>query len=224
MLILASMEGLTAWPFQIRPPEPELQIPNLVGHSLRDAEALLVERGLKMGQVIPRQITGGRAEGSILEQKPPAGAVVEPGTTVDVVVGAPFTVSKVQVPKVISENIAMAGKLLMQQRLKLGSVRSKENIQLAPDTIMEQKPLPGAFVPEGTAIDVVVARRPISAQPVAGFCCTPNGSVSQSTQDECLKKGGRFAATSQEAQAMCEQAKKGGKQDMPTPPSKLKLQ
>jgi hypothetical protein len=154
VLILASMDGLTAWPLQIRPPEPELRAPNLVGRSLRDAEALLMERGLKIGQVIARQTKLDGADSIILEQQPP----------------------------------------------------------------------PGAFVPEGTAIDVVVARRPISVQPVAGFCCAPNGSVSRSTQDECRKKGGLFAATSQEAQAMCDQAKKGMEQNMPTPPGKLKLQ
>jgi hypothetical protein len=224
VLILASMDGLTAWPLQIRPPEPELRAPNLVGRSLRDAEALLMERGLKIGQVIARQTKLDGADSNILEQKPAAGALVEPGTTVDVMVAAPFTVSKVQVPDVISKNIAFAEKLLMQQRLKLGSIKSKENIRLAPDTVMEQQPPPGAFVPEGTAIDVVVARRPISVQPVAGYCCAPNGSVSRSTQDECRKKGGLFAATSQEAQAMCDQAKKGVEQNMPTPPGKLKLQ
>jgi len=224
VLILASMDGLTAWPLQIRPPEPELRAPNLVGRSLRDAEALLMERGLKIGQVIARQTKLDSADSNILEQKPAAGALVEPGTTVDVMVAAPFTVSKVQVPDVISKDIAFAEKLLMQQRLKLGSIKSKENIRLAPDTVMEQQPPPGAFVPEGTAIDVVVARRPISVQPIAGYCCAPNGSVSRSIQDECRKKGGLFAATLQEAQAMCDQTKKGVEQNMPTPPGKLKLQ
>ena len=224
VLILASMDGLTAWPLQIRPPEPELRAPNLVGRSLRDAEALLMERGLKIGQVIARQTKLDGADSNILEQKPAAGALVEPGTTVDVMVAAPFTVSKVQVPDVISKDIAFAEKLLMQQRLKLGSIKSKENIRLAPDTVMEQQPPPGAFVPEGTAIDVVVARRPISVQPIAGYCCAPNGSVSRSIQDECRKKGGLFAATLQEAQAMCDQTKKGVEQNMPTPPGKLKLQ
>ena len=224
VLILASMDGLTAWPLQIRPPEPELRAPNLVGRSLRDAEALLMERGLKIGRVIARQTKLDVADSNILEQKPAAGALVEPGTTVDVMVAAPFTVSKVQVPDVISKDIAFAEKLLMQQRLKLGSIKSKENIRLAPDTVMEQQPPPGAFVPEGTAIDVVVARRPISVQPIAGYCCAPNGSVSRSIQDECRKKGGLFAATLQEAQAMCDQTKKGVEQNMPTPPGKLKLQ
>jgi len=149
VLILATADGLTTWPLQIKPPEPTgLQTPDLVGRSRSDAEALLVDRGLKPGRI-----------------------------------------------------------------------SSQENIRLTPDTVMQQQPTPGTLVPEGTAVDLVVARPPVSQQPASGYCCTPNGTVSRSTQDACRKQGGFFAEAYQEAQAMCEKAKKGMEQNRaPTQP------
>jgi hypothetical protein len=149
ILILATADGLTTWPLQIKPPEPTgLQTPDLVGRSRRDAEALLADRGLKPGRI-----------------------------------------------------------------------SSQENIRLTPDTVMAQQPAPGTLVPEGTEVDLVVARPPVSQQPISGYCCTPNGTVSRSTQDACRKQGGIFAEAYQEAQAMCEKAKKGMEQNRaPTQP------
>jgi hypothetical protein len=152
LLVLSSMDGLTAWPFQIKPTEPGgVEAPDLVMRSLRDAESLLVNRGLKPGRI-----------------------------------------------------------------------SYQENIRLAPDTVMAQQPAPGTPVPEGTAVDLVVARPPVSQQPVSGYCCTPTGTVSRSAPDACRKQGGTFAATFQEAQAMCERAKKEMEQNIP--PTKPQIQ
>ncbi len=125
----------------------------------------------------------------------------------------------VQTPDLIGRSLRDAESLLVDRRLKPGRISSQENIRLAPDTVMAQQPAPGTQVPEGAAVDLVVARPPVAQQPASGYCCTPYGTVSRSTPDTCRKQGGSFAATYQEAQAMCEKNRKGMEQNqVPTQP------
>ncbi len=125
----------------------------------------------------------------------------------------------VQTPDLVGRSRRDAESLLVDRRLKPGRISSQEDIRLASDTVMAQQPEPGTVVPEGAAVDLVVARPPVSQQPVSGYCCTPNGTLSRSTQDACQKQGGSFAEAYQDAQAMCEKAKKGMEQNRaPTRP------
>jgi hypothetical protein len=128
----------------------------------------------------------------------------------------------VQTPDLVGRSLRDAETLLIDRGLKPGRISSQENIRLASNTVMAQQPAPGTVVPEGTAVDLVVARPPVSQQPASGYCCTPNGTVSRSTQDACRKQGGSFAETFLEAQAMCESAKKGMEQNIP--PTKPQIQ
>jgi hypothetical protein len=124
-----------------------------------------------------------------------------------------------QAPDLIGRSLRQAESLLADRGLKPGRISYQENIRLAPDTVMAQQPAPGTLVPAGTAVDLVVARSPVAQRPAAGYCCTPYGTVSRSTPDACRKQGGSFAATYQDAQALCEKGKKGMEQNqVPTQP------
>jgi beta-lactam-binding protein with PASTA domain len=65
-------------------PNTPLKVPRVVGLKLADAERMLHERGLEVGNV--RRVEG--PAGAVVRTDPPEGSSVVPGTTVTLYVGA----------------------------------------------------------------------------------------------------------------------------------------
>ena len=80
-------------------PEPaHFFVPTLVDKSLHDARAAVREAGLKLGH-IERRETSEVSAGTIIEQSIPAGAEVESGTVIDVVVAVAEKPSENETPE-----------------------------------------------------------------------------------------------------------------------------
>jgi len=63
----------------------EIEVPDLRGQNAKAATALLQRSGLRVGEVRVQRKGKGRP-GSILEQRPDPGSMVERGATIDLVV------------------------------------------------------------------------------------------------------------------------------------------
>lgn len=128
-------------------------VPNVVGLDVRDAEKTITgTRGLEFA------VRGGRESpekpGTVLEQTPLAGTRVQPGTTVGVTLATEVIPV---VPNVVGLNVGDAEKMIMAtQRLKF-AVRGQQESSQAPDTVLEQTPLPGTRVQNGTTVGVILA-------------------------------------------------------------------
>ena len=65
--------------------QEDVEVPNLRGLTLDEAGSRLAELGLQIGKTYAEEPTAGTVPGTIIDQNPPPGTVVEPGSSVDFV-------------------------------------------------------------------------------------------------------------------------------------------
>jgi len=94
------------------------------------------------------------AKGIVFDQNPPAGTLLPPKSNVTITVSA--GPEAVQVPDLTNKLLQDASAALAQDKLKLGK-QTPQDSQLPPGTVISQDPVAGKTVPQGTAVDVVVA-------------------------------------------------------------------
>jgi beta-lactam-binding protein with PASTA domain len=134
----------------VAPQEDLVDVPDLTGLRLEEADKILREIGLERSKVSLRD--DARA-GVIVDHDPAAGSPVARGARVDLVVGRSSDVEQTEVPSVVGETLSGARRILEGARLQLGEVTGPQN-----GRVQEQKPVSGPTVPVGSAVSVVLAR------------------------------------------------------------------
>jgi len=138
---------------------PPVTVPSVVGQTQSGAAAMLQKSGLTVGTVT-QQTSASVPVGSVISQNPAAGALVPPGSTVDLVVslGPPVTV-----PNVVGQTQSTATAVLQRFNLVVGSVTQQIVAGVAPGIVISQNPAAGTSVAAGTAVDLVVSAARINS-------------------------------------------------------------
>lgn len=136
--------------------ERPVEVPSVEGLTLDEATALIEEEGLSVGNATAQESE--EDEGIVLEQDPPSGAKVDPGSEVNLVVsGGPGTVT---VPDVICQDIDEAQAEISDAGLGFDVVGSQFSEECPEGTVAEQNPSPGAEVGQGSTVRVVESEGP----------------------------------------------------------------
>jgi len=127
-------------------------VPDVVGMTHGDAQTLIKSFTLVVG-VLDFEYDDTVPEGLIISQNPPAGAQVNVGTAVDLVIsfGKPF------VPDVVGLPQAEANSVLASVTLVTGTVAYEYNEEVAAGVVISQNPAPDTIVSVGSAVDLVVS-------------------------------------------------------------------
>lgn len=138
-------------------PSAAVQVPSLQCLSTADAETILQERRLRLGQVHQRA-SNACPNGGIVAQSPPRGRAVRPGTAIEVVIttsgNAPAADSTV--PELSGLTPAEAQSLLRREGLDIGQIK-RESADAPVGTITAQSPVAGSSSARGTRINITVA-------------------------------------------------------------------
>jgi beta-lactam-binding protein with PASTA domain len=110
---------------------PEIEMPNLKGYSFRNAEMVLKNMGLKLGDTT---FKADFAKNSVLEQLyngkvVPAGKKIRMGSSISLVIGSGIGNLDIAVPKLVGLTYDEAGIVLQAQGLILGSVLANGDVQ-----------------------------------------------------------------------------------------------
>ena len=97
-------------------------------------------------------------EGVVIRQSPAGGSQAEVGSAVTIVVSS--GPENVAVPDVQQQDLSSAEAELNGAGLVVGNVSSQPNEDFAEGTVIRQSPGPGARVPEGSGVDLVLAAAP----------------------------------------------------------------
>jgi len=128
-------------------------VPNIVGSTPADAATALATA--KLGPGIVTQEENDPAAGKVLRQDPPAGTQVSQDMPVNMVVAIK---TRRIVPQLTGLKIAEAVSVLSALNLIISSdPMNKKESNAEPDTILDQDPLAGTSVDQGTAIKVTMA-------------------------------------------------------------------
>ncbi|MCA9711029.1 MAG: PASTA domain-containing protein [Myxococcales bacterium] len=130
---------------------PETEVPSVVGQSLEEARKTLEGAGFQVPE--PTSEPSREPKGTVIKQLPAAGEQVKAESIVRLVIAeAPA----VKVPKVTGTRLPKARKLLEAAGLAVGSIRRVEHEERGEDYVLRQSPDPGAEVPPGTEVELVV--------------------------------------------------------------------
>jgi beta-lactam-binding protein with PASTA domain len=147
----AFLSAVTAMRFAIQ--GREVTMPNLVGKSSADAQAILQGRGLQL-KVVDR-VYGDLPTNSVARQSPPEGERMKVSQNVHVVLS--MGPQNVTTPSLVGESLRVARIQLLQVGLQLGEVTTYTAPATLSDTILQQTPLPGTRA-ASPRVDLLVAQ------------------------------------------------------------------
>lgn len=161
---------------------PEIEMPNLKGYSFRNAEMVLSNMGLKLGDTTFKPDF---AKNSVLEQlyngrNIVPGTKIRMGSTISLVIGSGIGNVDLSVPKLVGLTYEEASILLQSNGLILGSVLANPDVKdTAAAFIYRQSPAPKTEagmqlrIRPGQMIDVWLS----TEQPVTDSSATPSPSL-----------------------------------------------
>ena len=136
-----------------------VQVPSLQCLSVTEAETILGERRLRLGQVYQRASNACPA-GGIVAQSPPRGRTVRPGTSIEVVItgngNGSAPTSGITVPELSGLTPAEAQSRLRATGLDIGRI-ARESAAAPLGTIVSQSPAAGASATRGSRVNITVA-------------------------------------------------------------------
>ncbi len=147
----AFLSAITTMRFAIQ--GREVTMPNLVGKSSADAQAILQGRGLQL-KVVDRVYSNLPAN-SVARQSPPEGERMKVPENAHVVLS--LGPQNVLTPSLVGESLRVARIQLLQVGLQLGEVTTYSAPAALADTILQQTPLPGTRA-ASPRVDLLVAQ------------------------------------------------------------------
>ncbi|HPU97499.1 MAG TPA: PASTA domain-containing protein, partial [Candidatus Hydrogenedentes bacterium] len=156
-------------------------VPQVIGLSLTDAEALITTSGLAVGAVTS-VCSDSAAVGAVVSQSVPGGTQVMPGSAVNLVTASgPCAEPGVTVPNLIGRTQTNAQTSVTEAGLTLGSVIPQCSDTVAAGLVISQSPEPNSSVGSGTAVNLVVSSGPC-APPDDNGSGEENSAVNWGTQ------------------------------------------
>jgi len=134
-------------------------VPNVVGQAQSSAEALITSAGLVVGTVTT-QCDNVIPVGQVISQNPVAGASVQPGSAVDLVVSTGPCPVTVTVPDVVGLDQTSAEALITSAGLVVGTVYQFCSPSVPAGEVFGQSPAAGTQVAPGSAVNLVVSTGP----------------------------------------------------------------
>lgn len=150
------IDGKTSVTLVIGTAEPAdtAAVPDVVGRTRDEGEAMLKKAGLTTGAISTRP---GDKPGVVLSQDPAAGVRVAPGTAVALVIAVQPPDDRVAVPDLVGQKQQEAERLLKGSGLVPGQVTMREDERVG--LVLDQNPPAKTPVAKGSAVNYAVGRR-----------------------------------------------------------------
>ena len=128
------------------------KVPSVVTLPQATAEARITAQGLK---VQATQANNDAPKGTVFDQNPPAGSMVDKGSTVAISVSS--GPGQVQVPDVTGFTEDSAKQTIQDQGLKVGNVTKVDDSSVTAGKVISTDPAPGTSVNSGSTVNLKVA-------------------------------------------------------------------
>ncbi len=133
--------------------DASVSVPGVVNRPVEEASQILQRRDLQVERQRAQQYNPNVPRGEVLDQQPPADALVKPGRRIYLTVNAGQT-PMVQMPDLGGTSIREAKNQLLALGLTTGRVRPDPVPAPYPNTITKQSPAPGDSVREGASVNL----------------------------------------------------------------------
>jgi len=158
-VVLAVIAGVVYWLLS-----PKAMVPSLAGKTIVDANTLLTQAGLKLGDATSVLVTNATQVDQVLNQDPPAGQKARPNSAVNVEVGVAIVV----VPSIVGRSYKDAVEALHAQHLDIGQVTNTNRPGTTASLVLSSTPPPGNSVKSHQTVDLVVQQDQVPVPNVVG--------------------------------------------------------
>lgn len=135
----------------------KVQVPNLIGHSQREAQFMLERVGFRLGTVTSDS-SSEFPQNVVMSQSIQPGGMSTTGSSISIVVSSgPVEAGEVSVPNLVGRPLSEAQRLILNSNLVLGNISFQPSKKLVPNTVLEQYPRAKDIVPKGTAVNLYVS-------------------------------------------------------------------
>jgi serine/threonine-protein kinase len=136
---------------------PEMHhVPEIKGMSLRQGRSALERAGLGLGRVA-RVTRDGNDRESVVATRPAVGDDVSDGENVEVVLAVPGGGRVYMMPDFAGQDLLFVREKLERLGYRVASVRYEAREGVFPNTIVDQRPAPGARIREGESVELVAS-------------------------------------------------------------------
>jgi serine/threonine-protein kinase len=136
---------------------PEMhRVPDLKGMSLRQGRSVLEQAGLTLGRVA-RVVREDTDKESVVATSPPVGDEVFDGEQVEVVLAVTAGGRTFMMPDLSGQDMLFVREKLEKLGFRVSSVRYEPREGVFPNTIVDQRPRPGARIREGESVELVAS-------------------------------------------------------------------
>ena len=142
--------------------EQLIEIPNLVGRTIRAATFTLEQRNLKVGEVV-KKFSNEYNDDVVITQIVQPGSLVKRDTKIDLIVSNGPRLGDIVIPNLIGKNLVEAKKILVDSKLQLGKVTYQSSNQ-PPGKIVDQYPKKDKSAKDNTQVDVFVSKQKITEE------------------------------------------------------------
>jgi beta-lactam-binding protein with PASTA domain len=136
--------------------EKMVLVPDLKGVSLRQAEIMLREKGLEVGE-ITWVCSDTFPENVVVESSPSFGLSVPLGMSVNLEVSLGVSPDTLMMPDLVGKSLEETKSILKELGLEIGEIRYETKDYLPPETVLEHFPQEGAEVKKGTRVNLKVS-------------------------------------------------------------------
>ncbi len=140
----------------------QVAVPPVKGLTQARAEEELAKAGLKRGRITYVEVDTA-PEGTVVDQVPGIGEMVEPGSAVDLTISRGKQTATV--PNVTQRSVAEATERLEKEGLHVGTVEQIFHESVPVGLVVKQVPGPGLMAELGTPVDLTVSKGPEPTKP-----------------------------------------------------------
>jgi beta-lactam-binding protein with PASTA domain len=133
-----------------------VEIPNLSGISLRQAELTLAQTGLEVGDV-NWILSDSFPENVVVSSIPLPGLIVPQGISVNLLVSQGRLYDVVMMPKLVGKNLEQAQKIADSLKLEIGQIKYRYRGNFLPGIVVHQTPESGTKLEAGSKIRLEVS-------------------------------------------------------------------
>lgn len=137
--------------------EQLVEVPKLVGRTLRDAKFTLEQRNLQIGEIV-KKFSNEYAEDVVISQIVQPGSKVKKIAKVDLIISNGQQIGDIMIPDVIGKKLEEARKILEEKKLKVGKVTYQAS-DFPVGQVIDQYPKKDKSAKENTSIELFIAKK-----------------------------------------------------------------
>ena len=136
--------------------DPKITMPDLIGKSQREAELILKNLELTIGEI--NNIRSEYPSNTVVEQQVPVGKQLNRGSIVNITISTGPELGYLKTPDLTGLSLTQARDLLKEHSIFIGRIEYQESSSLMPNTVISHYPNAESLISPFDSVNVVISK------------------------------------------------------------------